>query len=188
MKQKDKTGSELSSEPSLTVTTVTEVQRRVRVWTEGGRERVWVPPGAGTLLDRWWQEAALALARLPRCAVGPRTPRSGWPQVVRSYWECYGREAARSPRLAATARQIDWLDTLLAAIWRLRTADRAVLLMRLLIHPVDGRNIYSWRAVGRVLDENHETAKARFGRAREALLAEIVRHRLWPEGIDEKRG
>jgi len=68
--------------------------------------------------DRF-EEAARTLRRLPDPAKGPKGYGSSWPPIIRSYWEAYGLDPARPPRISPTPQAIsrmeetfDWLGWL----------------------------------------------------------------------------
>ena len=108
------------------------------------------------------REALVTLRRIPSKNLFPAGIRIAWPDVVSS-WESYGWNAAKKPRLQATAADIQAMDRSLAWVWnwlhpsachaaRLADDAGAVVLMR--------ASGLSWEEIGQYRLERWQAPKS----------------------------
>jgi len=156
-------------------------------------ETVWTPEDVRLRLE----EAGLTLMSLPLPkGAFPRDVRSNWPDVVRGYEDAFAAliggsdtmkqdfsERHNRVRLSPSAVAVGRMDEVLSWLWKIEDPrKRRLCLSRALIHPVSGRNIVSYRKLGKIFGLHHETMRAWHDRA----LAEIAKG-LTNEGIPKTR-
>ncbi|WP_459774282.1 DUF6362 family protein [Asaia astilbis] len=126
-------------------------------------------------IGEWLDEAALTLAALPATGLRPAGAGSGWPDYVRELEDLgWDRESDDFlPRPGAD--QVERLDHVLTWVPLIEDRKlRAVVNMRLIVHPISGRHRWEWRKIGNKLGANHKTIQAWHQRAC-AVIAKKIR-------------
>lgn len=143
---------------------------------------IWTPDDVRLRLE----EAGQTLMALPvPKGEFPRDVRSNWPEVVRGYEDAFAAlvgasdsmkqdHAEHQNRVSVTpsAAAVGRMDEALDWLWRIEDMrKRRLCLCRSLIHPVSGRNVVSFRKLGRMFGLHHDTIRAWHDR----VLAEIAK-------------
>lgn len=108
----------------------------------------------------WLNDAAFTLAAMPANGCWPGGMRSYWPDIVADREDLdWPMESDIRPPLP-TSDEVSRMD--LALSWVPMVADRgqkAVVNMRLIVHPISGQHRWTWTKIGRKLGISHHTAK-----------------------------
>ncbi|MBF0892188.1 hypothetical protein HKD28_12330 [Gluconobacter sp. LMG 1744] len=134
----------------------------------------------------WLTDAAFTLAAMPSNGCWPGGMRSYWPDIVADRDDLdWPMESDIRPPMP-TSDEVSRMD--LALSWVPMVTDRgqkAVVNMRLIVHPISGQYRWTWRKIGGKLGINHETAKdwhaeacAEVGKkiSRSAFFSRHIRH------------
>lgn len=106
-------------------------------------------------------EAGRTLVAMPSVGTRPATYGSGWPEMVTEA----GAARASGDRMrpgCPDARSISRMDEAFAWLRHIpedRRSHRRIVLMRSLCDPMNGRNLYSWRRIGKACGWSHEAVR-----------------------------
>jgi len=128
-------------------------------------------------VEEWLEEAALTLAALPSHGLRPSGAGSTWPDVVTDLEDLgWHRESdVMPPRPPADA--VTRLDAVLTWVPLLTDSHRrlrAVVNMRLIVHPISQSHKWTWRKIGNRFGVSHHTAKAWHEEACEVIAKKIT--------------
>lgn len=116
-----------------------------------------------TVLQTWLEWAGAKLIAMPGRREGPSGPKVIWPEYNRNTFEILKFRGTLSPRAAAPNKdEIDVVDKIL--LFPNVCSDpltRRILHVRALVHPINGRHLYPWRRIGKLLRTDHKTVKRR---------------------------
>ncbi|MBN3866439.1 DUF6362 family protein [Gluconobacter kondonii] len=122
----------------------------------------------------WLNDAAFTLAAMPANGCWPGGVRSYWPDIVADRDDLdWPMESDIRPPMP-TSDEVSRMD--LALSWVPMVTDRghkAVVNMRLIVHPISGQQRWTWAKIGRKLGISHHTAKAWHGMACSAMAQKI---------------
>ncbi len=99
-----------------------------------------------------WAGATFIAMRLPK--VGPKEPQALWPSYAPDVDVAYGYNTTRTHAALPSAAEISLMDKILAWV-ELVPKDKLVVKrvvgMRAMVRPENGRHLYSWRAIGKIV-------------------------------------
>nr|WP_294566984.1 DUF6362 family protein [uncultured Rhodopila sp.] len=124
------------------------------------RDATHAPVDAAYVLGRL-EEAGATLLTIPGTGHSPRMYIGGL-DCVHSAIEAYGWTEVAIRPAAPSPRHIDEMDealTWLQLIPNARHVLRRIVGARMLVHPVTGRHLFSWRRVGRMIGADHKAAE-----------------------------
>ena len=104
------------------------------------------------------EEAGRTLLSLPGKGCFPSAEGSSWPDVVHAAVEAYGygQHEIRPPVPSAAAiSRMDEAFTWIGMIPNSQRSHRRIVWMRLMVHPVNDRHLWSWRRIGRAFGWDH---------------------------------
>ena len=134
-----------------------------------------IPTLDAAYVEARWIEAGTALMALDVRGTRPAGYVSGWPDIVREAVEAYGYGQEQVRPQPPSARQITLMDEVFAwinFIPRDRYVLRRIVLVRALCNPLTGRQLYSWRRIGRLIGADHRAVQQWHGQG----IDLIVRH------------
>ncbi|MFT8785445.1 DUF6362 family protein [Gluconobacter oxydans] len=123
----------------------------------------------------WLDDAAFTLAAMPANGCWPGGMRSYWPDIVADREDLdWPMESDIRPPVPSSD-EVSRMD--LALSWVPMVTDRgqkAVVNMRLIVHPISGQHRWTWRKIGRKLGVDHHTAKGWHAEACSCIARKIV--------------
>lgn len=117
------------------------------------------------------QRSVRTLRKLPRVTV--RNRFCNWPEIVRSFYECYGWNDPDMPRIVPTARQLTELDQVIRWIaWLSQYGEEYP---KIVWARAEKR---SWRKIGVLVGLSHPTCKERFRTAIYCLHYALLENKI----------
>ncbi|WP_063353596.1 DUF6362 family protein [Acetobacter oryzifermentans] len=127
-------------------------------------------------VGEWLEEAAHTLSTLPASGLRPSGIKCGWPDIVRDLedLDCT-RESDDFPS-PPSADEITRMDKVLSWINLLGPDERnyrAVINMRLIVHPISGMHRWTWRKIAKKLGTDHKRVKDWYQAGIDAIAKKI---------------
>jgi hypothetical protein len=126
-------------------------------------------------LQTWLEWAGARLVAMPSTSIGPRRLKVIWPEYSQDQFEVLDFRGNIPLRASAPSKEeIPIMDEILL-LPNLCNYDiyRKLLHYRMLVHPISGRHLRSWRWLGRKLHCDHKTAMYKHEMALQDCAARI---------------
>ena len=117
------------------------------------------------------RRATRTIRKLPRVTV--RSKFCNWPEIIRSFYECYGYNDPDPPRLAPTPRQITQMDQVIS--WLAWLSQYGEECPRIIWARAENR---SWRHIATVAGLSKDTCRERFRVGLHAIFYAVEDRRL----------
>lgn len=175
-----------------------EASRTGRAIVMEGSSGIWTPDDVRLRLEEAGQ--TLMALPIPKGAF-PRDVRSNWPDVVRGYEDAFVALVGASDavlqdhayhqnrvRVTPSAAAVGRMDEALDWLWRIEDErKRRLCLCRALVHPVSGRNVVSYRKLGRMFGLHHDTMRAWHDRALAEIAKGLTKEKIPKNNIRTRR-
>jgi hypothetical protein len=131
-------------------------------------------------LQDWLEWAGARLLAMPARKVKPSEPKVAWPTYSQDKFEILDFRAGISFRAAAPSKdEIPVVEEILTLPAFCREHKvRRVLHIRALIHPINGRYMYNWMKVAKMLETNRATAKSWHAKGLVEVIANAPREKI----------
>lgn len=120
------------------------------------------------------EAAGRTLLSLPASGTTPAKARAAWPEIVRAAQDVYASERLRPPVPSARAiTDMDEAFTWIALLGPQAIETKRVVWLRLLVSPINGKHLWSWRRLQEALGLHRETLTIRHGRGVDRITTRL---------------